>query len=164
MTVSSKTEKCLWLAVWNKIHFTTVHSLADYILQLNQRGFGTWSERKWNEVKWSEVKWNEVKWSEVKWSEMKWSEVKWSEVAIFVLFPQLSCIFLGCKANARKKKTRKERGTARTLPHYLLFVLFGCYLWCYMYCLCVNVYCHLVITQLQLIILVEMCVLSLMYS
>jgi hypothetical protein len=32
-----------------------------------------------------------------------------------------------------------------------LFVLFGCYLCCSMYCLCVNVYCHRVTTQLQLI-------------
>ena len=29
--------------------------------------------------------------------------------------------------------------------------LFGCYLCCSMYCLCVNVYCHRVTTQLQLI-------------
>jgi hypothetical protein len=33
----------------------------------------------------------------------------------------------------------------------LLFVLFGCYLCCSMYCLCANVYCHRVTTQLQLI-------------
>jgi hypothetical protein len=33
----------------------------------------------------------------------------------------------------------------------LLFVLFGCYFYCSMYCLCVNVYCHRVTTQLQLI-------------
>jgi hypothetical protein len=33
----------------------------------------------------------------------------------------------------------------------LLFVLFGCYLCCSMYCLCVNVYCHRMTTQLQLI-------------
>jgi hypothetical protein len=33
----------------------------------------------------------------------------------------------------------------------LLFVLFGCYLCCSMYCLCVNVYGHRVTTQLQLI-------------
>jgi len=45
----------------------------------------------------------------------------------------------------------QRRGTARTLPHYLLFVLFGCYLCCSMYCLCVNVYCRRVTTQLQLI-------------
>jgi hypothetical protein len=29
--------------------------------------------------------------------------------------------------------------------------LFGCYLCCFVYCLCVNVYCHRVTTQLQLI-------------
>jgi hypothetical protein len=33
----------------------------------------------------------------------------------------------------------------------LLFVLFDCYLCCSVYCLCVNVYFHRVITQLQLI-------------
>jgi len=33
----------------------------------------------------------------------------------------------------------------------LLFVLFSCYLCCSMYCLRVNVYCHRVTTQLQLI-------------
>ena len=33
----------------------------------------------------------------------------------------------------------------------LLFLLFGCYLCCSMYCLCVNVYCHQVATRLQLI-------------
>jgi hypothetical protein len=45
----------------------------------------------------------------------------------------------------------QRRGTARTLPHYLLFVLFGCYLCCSMYCFCVNVYFHRVTTQMQLI-------------
>jgi hypothetical protein len=40
-------------------------------------------------------------------------------------------------------------GMANTLPN-LLFVLFCCYSWCSMYCLCVNVYCHRVSTQLQL--------------
>jgi hypothetical protein len=43
-----------------------------------------------------------------------------------------------------------RRGTARTLPHYLLLVLFD-YLCCSVYFLCVNVYCHRVTTQLQLI-------------
>jgi hypothetical protein len=33
----------------------------------------------------------------------------------------------------------------------LLFGLFGCYLCCSVYCLCVNVYCHRVTNQLQLI-------------
>jgi hypothetical protein len=32
----------------------------------------------------------------------------------------------------------------------LLFVLFGCYLCCFMYYLCVNVYCLRVTTQVQL--------------
>jgi hypothetical protein len=67
------------------------------------------------------------------------------------------CFFLSCKANTRVKLAKTGHG-----PHpstlvlifvvwLLLFVLFGCYLCCSMYCLCVNVYCHRVTTQLQLI-------------
>jgi len=66
------------------------------------------------------------------------------------------CFFLSCKANARVELAKKGHG-----PHSstlicicvvrLLFVLFGCYLCCSMYCLCLNVYCHRVTTQLQLI-------------
>jgi hypothetical protein len=46
-------------------------------------------------------------------------------------------------------------GTANTLPNllfvfFLLFVLSCCQLWCSIYCLCVNVHCHRVSTQLQL--------------
>ena len=58
------------------------------------------------------------------------------------------CFFLSCKANARVKLAKTGHG-----PHSstllvicvvpLLFVLFC-------YCLCVNVYCHRVTTQLQL--------------
>jgi hypothetical protein len=67
------------------------------------------------------------------------------------------CFFLSCKANAKVKLANTGHG-----PHYttlvcicvvrmLLFVLFGCFfLYCSMYCLCVNVYCHRVTTQLQL--------------
>jgi hypothetical protein len=57
------------------------------------------------------------------------------------------CFFLSCKANARVKLAKTGHG-----PHSstLVFVLFGCYLCCSMYCLCVNVYCHRVTTQLQL--------------
>jgi hypothetical protein len=58
------------------------------------------------------------------------------------------CFFLSSKANARVKLAKT--GTVRTLPHQLLFVLFGCYLCCSMCCLCVNVYCHRVTTLLQL--------------
>jgi hypothetical protein len=54
------------------------------------------------------------------------------------------CFSLSCKANTRVNSQR--RGTVRILPHY--FVLFGCYLCCSMYCLCVNVYYHRVTTQL----------------
>jgi hypothetical protein len=60
-----------------------------------------------------------------------------------VLFPQLWGKCQGTNS--------QRRGTARTLPHYLLFGLFSCYLCCSVYCLCVNVYCHRVTTQLQLI-------------
>ena len=58
------------------------------------------------------------------------------------------CFFFSCKANARVKLAKTGHG-----PHYstlvvvcvvrLLIVLF--------YVLCVNVYCHRVTTQLQLI-------------
>ena len=42
----------------------------------------------------------------------------------------------------------KKNQSSTTL---VVFVLFGCYLCCSMYFLCVNVYCHQVTTQLQLI-------------
>ena len=67
------------------------------------------------------------------------------------------CFFLSCKANARVKLAKTGHGPhSSTLDcicvvRLLLFVLFGCYLCCSMYCLCVNVYCHRVTTQLQLI-------------
>jgi len=57
--------------------------------------------------------------------------------------------FLSCKANARVKLAKTGHG-----PHsctLVVFVLFGCYLCCSMYFLCVNVYCHRVTTPLQLI-------------
>ena len=62
-----------------------------------------------------------------------------------MVFP---CFFLGCKANARVILAKTGHG-----PHFskivvLLYVLFVLY--CSMYCLCVNVYCHRVTTQLQL--------------
>jgi len=51
----------------------------------------------------------------------------------------------------RQGKTCKD-GARPALFHIICyFVLFGCYLCCSMYCLCVNVYCHRVTTQLQLI-------------
>jgi len=67
------------------------------------------------------------------------------------------CFFLSCKANARVKlaKTGYDPHSSTLVcicvVRLLLFVLFGCYLCCSMYCLCVNVYCHRVTTQLQLI-------------
>jgi hypothetical protein len=42
-------------------------------------------------------------------------------------------------------------------------VLFGCYLCCSKYCLCVNVYCHRVTTQLQLNILYHICAVRLLF-
>ena len=58
------------------------------------------------------------------------------------------CFFLSCKANARVKLAKKGHGPrCSTLVVIcvvqILFVLF--------YVLCVNVYCHRVTTQLQLI-------------
>ena len=41
-------------------------------------------------------------------------------------------------------------GARPTLFHISCYLLFCCYLCCSMYCLCVNVYCHPVTTQLQL--------------
>ena len=67
------------------------------------------------------------------------------------------CFFLSCKANARVKLAKTGHGQHSStlfcicVVRLLLFVLFGCYLCCSMYCLCVNVYCHRVTTQLQLI-------------
>ena len=57
------------------------------------------------------------------------------------------CFFLSRKANARVKFAKTGHG-----PHSsIVFVLFGCYLCCSTYCLCVNVYCHQVTTRWQLI-------------
>jgi len=50
--------------------------------------------------------------------------------------------FFSCKANARVKHTKTGHG-----PHPFTC----CYLCCSMYCLCVNVYCQRVSTQLQLV-------------
>jgi cobalamin synthase len=67
------------------------------------------------------------------------------------------CFFLSCKANARAKLAKTVHGPQSTtlvcicVVRMLLFVLFGCYFCCSMYCLCVNVYCHWVTTQLKLI-------------
>ena len=45
-----------------------------------------------------------------------------------------------------------ETGMEGAVVLFCVFVLFGCYLCCSIYCLCVNVYCHRVTTQLQLIL------------
>jgi hypothetical protein len=52
----------------------------------------------------------------------------------------LPCFFLSCKANARIKLTTTGHGPHSSIL-VVIFVLFGCYLCCSMYCLCVNVYC-----------------------
>jgi len=59
------------------------------------------------------------------------------------------CFFLSRKANARVKLAKTRHGPHSTT--LVVFVLFSCYLCCSMYCLCVNVHCHRVTTQLQLI-------------
>ena len=58
------------------------------------------------------------------------------------------CFFLGCKANARVILAKTGHGPHSSKTVVLLYVLFVLY--CSMYCLCVNVYCHRVTTQLQL--------------
>ena len=58
------------------------------------------------------------------------------------------CFFLGCKANARVILAKMGHGQHSSKIVVLLYVLFVLY--CSMYCLCVNVYCHRVTTQLQL--------------
>ena len=58
------------------------------------------------------------------------------------------CFFLGCKANARVILAKKGHGLHSSKIVVLFYVLFVLYR--SMYCLCVNVYCHQVTTQLQL--------------
>ena len=58
------------------------------------------------------------------------------------------CFFLGCKANARVILAKTGHGPHSFKIVVLLYVLFDLY--CSIYCLCVNVYCHRVTTQLQL--------------
>ena len=58
------------------------------------------------------------------------------------------CFFLGCKANARVILAKTGHGLHSSKIVVLFYVLFVFY--CFMYCLCVNVYCHRVTTQLQL--------------
>jgi hypothetical protein len=65
-----------------------------------------------------------------------------SAATLTEVFP---CFFLSFKANARVKLAKTRHGTL------VVFVLFGFYLCCSMHCVCVNVYCHRVTTQLQLI-------------
>ena len=58
------------------------------------------------------------------------------------------CFFLGCKANARVILAKTGHGSHSSKIVVLLYVLFVSYR--SMYCLCVNVYCNRVTTQLQL--------------
>ena len=58
------------------------------------------------------------------------------------------CFFLRCKANARVILAKTGHGPHSSKIVVLFYVLF--ILYCSMYCLCVNVYCHRVTTQLQL--------------
>ena len=58
------------------------------------------------------------------------------------------CFFLGCKANARVILAKTGQGPLSSKLVVLFYVLFVLY--CSIYCLCVNVYCHRVTTQLQL--------------
>ena len=58
------------------------------------------------------------------------------------------CFFLGCKANARVILAKTGHGPNSSKIFVLFYVLFVLY--CSMYCLCVNAYCHRVTTQLQL--------------
>jgi hypothetical protein len=67
----------------------------------------------------------------------------YTDWGFFTLIEVFSCFFLTCKANAWIKLAKTGHG------QYSL--LFGCYLCCSMQCSCVNVYCHRVTTQLQLI-------------
>ena len=93
-----------------------------------------------------------------------YSEVLLNLTEVFLTLTEVfPCFFLSCKASARVKLAKT--GARPTLFHIscylccsfvictvlLLFVLFVCYLCCSVYCLCVNVYCHRVTTQLQLI-------------
>ena len=57
------------------------------------------------------------------------------------------CFFLGCKENARVILAKTGHGPHSSKIVVLLYVLL---FYCSMYCLCVNVYCHRVTTQLQL--------------
>ena len=58
------------------------------------------------------------------------------------------CFFLGCKANVRVILAKTGHGPHPSKIVVLFYVFFVLY--CSMYCLCVNVYCHRVTTQLQL--------------
>jgi len=58
------------------------------------------------------------------------------------------CLILGCKANARVILAKMGHGPHSSKIVVLFYAFF--ILYCSMYCLCVNVYCYRVTTQLQL--------------
>jgi hypothetical protein len=77
------------------------------------------------------------------------TEVSLNLTEVFLTLTEVYlCFFLSFKANARVKLAKTGDGPHPTT--LVVFVLFG-YLCCSMYCLCVNVYCNRVTTQLQLI-------------
>ena len=69
-------------------------------------------------------------------------------VYVFLDAEVFPCFFLGCKPNARVILAKTGHSPHSSKIVVLLYVLFVLY--CSMYCLCVNVYCHRVTTQLQL--------------
>jgi hypothetical protein len=85
------------------------------------------------------------------------ASVEMSTEVFLTLTEVFPCFFLSCKANASVKLAKTGHGPHSTtlvsicVVRTLLFVLLNCYLCCSIYCLCVNVYCHRVTTQLQLI-------------
>jgi hypothetical protein len=75
-----------------------------------------------------------------------YSEVFLNLTEVFLTLTEVfPCFFLSCKANAWVKLAKTGHG-----PHSSILVVI-CLFCCYLYCLCVNVYCHRVTTQLQLI-------------
>ena len=86
-----------------------------------------------------------------------WGSCTVTEV-LLTLTEVFPCFFLSCKANARVKLAKTGHGPHSTT--LVVFVLFGCYLCYSMYFLCVNVYCHRVTTQLQLINISMLCYFS----
>ena len=79
-----------------------------------------------------------------------YSEVFLNLTEVFLTLTEVfPCFFLSCKANARVKLAKTGHGPhSSTLVVICVVRLFLC---CSMYYFCVNLYCHRVATQLQLI-------------